>query len=158
MKALSLAVGLALCVALPASAQMYKWVDSNGGVHYSDKPPPGNAKLENMRPPAQPDSAPASAEGAKKDAAGPKSLAEQEQAFEKRRADEAKAQAEQAKKDAEARVRAENCQRAKAALTNLELGGRQARIDSKGERVFLSDAEIAQATTQARQEVAAACK
>lgn len=162
MKRLSLVIGLALCVALPASAQMYKWVDSNGQVHYSDKPPPSNVKTEELRPPAQAAATPTSTAegGAKKDAAkpGPKSLAEQEQAFEKRRADAAKAQAEQAKKDAEARDRAENCKRAKAALANLELGGRQTRIDEKGERVFLTDQEITQATSQARQDAAAACK
>lgn len=162
MKRLSLAIGLALYVALPASAQMYKWVDSNGGVHYSDKPPPSNVKTEELRPPAQAAGASAaSAEGgAKKDAAksGPKSLAEQEQAFEKRQADEAKAQKEQATKDAEAHDKAENCKRAKAALANLELGGRQTRIDAKGERVFLTDEEITQATSQAQQEAAEACK
>ena len=161
MKRLSLVIGLALCVALPASAQMYKWVDSNGQVHYSDKPPPSNVKTEELRPAAQASTPAASVEGgAKKDAAksGPKSLAEQEQAFEKRRADAAKAQAEQAKKDAEARSRAEYCKSAKAALANLELGGRQTRIDAKGERVYLTDQEITQATAQAQQDAAAACK
>ena len=162
MKRLSLAIGLALCVALPASAQMYKWVDSNGGVHYSDKPPPGNVKTEGLRPPAQAADAPAASPegGPKKDAAksGPKSLAEQEQAFEKRRADEAKAQKEQATKDAEAHDRAENCKRAKAVLANLELGGRQTRMDANGERVFLTDQEITQATAQAQQEATELCK
>jgi hypothetical protein len=161
MKRLSLAIGLALCVALPASAQMYKWVDSNGQVHYSDKPPPSNVKTEELRPAAQASTPAATAEGgAKKGAAksGPKSLAEQEQAFEKRQADEAKAQKEQATKDAEAHDRAENCKRAKAALANLELGGRQTRIDAKGERVFLTDEEITQATSRAQQEAAEVCK
>jgi hypothetical protein len=162
MKRLSVAIGLALCVALPASAQMYKWVDSSGQVHYSDKPPPSNVKTEELRSPTQAAGAPASTAegGANKDAAksGPKSLAEQDQAFRKRQADEAKAQQEQAKKDAEAHDRAENCTRAKAALANLELGGRQTRIDANGERVFLSDQEITQATAQAQKEAAELCK
>lgn len=162
MKRLSVAIGLALCVALPASAQMYKWVDSNGKVQYSDKPPPSNIKTERLRAPARAASTPAAGEakgGTQKDAAktGPKTAAEQEQAFRKRQAEEAKAQEEQARKETEARDRAENCRRAKAALANLELGGRQTRIDEKGERVFLTDQQIAQATAQARQETAAAC-
>lgn len=159
MKRLSVAIGLALCLALPATAQMYKWVDSSGQVHYSDKPPPGNTKTETLRAPAQPASTPAASTGAQKDKAktGPKSLAEQEQAFRKRQTDEGKAEKEQTQKDAEAHERVENCKRAKAALANLELGGRQARIDEKGERVFLTDQQITQAAAQARQDAAAAC-
>jgi hypothetical protein len=163
MKRLSMIIGLALCLALPAAAQMYKWVDANGKIQYSDKPPPSNVKTEKLRTPAQPISAPAASapkNGEQKDTAktGPKSVVEPEQAFRKRQTDETKAEQEQAQKEAEARERAENCRRAKAALANLELGGRQTRIDEKGERAFLSDAEIARATAQARQEAADACK
>jgi len=166
MKRISLAIGLSLCLALPAMAQMYKWVDANGEVHYSDRPPPSNVKTETLRMPAEAAAAPAAAPaasagktGAQKNEAkaGPKSLAEEDQAFRKRQADAAKAQAEHARKEAEARKKAEYCKSAKAALANLELGGRQVRINDKGERVFLTDEEIAQATAQARKDAAAAC-
>lgn len=167
MKRLSLALWLMLCLALPASAQMYKWVDSNGKVQYSDKPPPSNVKTERLREPAPAvrapaASAPASSEGkggAKQDAAksGPKTTAEQEQAFRKRQLDAAKAQGEQGQKQAEASAKAENCRRAKAALANLQIGGRQVRIDEKGERFFLNDQQIAQEAARAQQEAAAAC-
>jgi glutaredoxin len=41
-----LGVALLLCAA-GASAQMFKWTDAKGVVHYSDKPPPGEtAKVE----------------------------------------------------------------------------------------------------------------
>ena len=170
MKRLSVAISLVLCVALPASAQMYKWVDANGKVQYSDKPPPSNIKTEKLRapPPAAAPSAPpggaaAAGEakgGAQKDAAkaGPKTAAEQEQAFRKRQLEAAKAQEEEAKKQAQASDKAENCRRAKAAVANLQLGGRQVRIDDKGERVYLEDQQIAQETAKAEQEAAAACK
>lgn len=164
MKRLSLFVALALCVSLPATAQLYKWVDSNGKVQYSDKPPPSNIKTEKLRPPPQRMSSPPAQSDAKdgtsKEAvtAEPRTLAEKEQAFRKRKAEAAKAQQEQEQKQTEARNRAENCRRAKAALANLELGGRQARIGPKGERIFLTDQQIVQETAQARQEAAAACK
>jgi len=163
MKQLSVALVLALCVALPASAQMYKWVDSDGKVQYSDKPPPSNIRTEKLRTPGQAASAPAASEGkgaAPKDAAkaGPKTAVEQDQAFRKRQLDAAKAQKEEAQKQTQARDRAENCKRAKAALANLQLGGRQTRIDEKGERVFLDDQQIVQETAKAREEAAAACK
>lgn len=164
MKRLSLAIWLVLCLALPltAFAQMYKWVDANGKVHYSDKPPPSNVKTEKLREAPRAPSPPAPGEGkgdAKKDTArtGPKTVAEQEQAFRKRQADSAKEEKEQAQKEAEARERAENCKRAKAAVANLELGGRQSRIDEKGERVFLTDQQVTQETARARQEAADAC-
>jgi len=162
MKQISMAVALALCVALPASAQLYKWVDSNGKVQYSDKPPPSDVKTEKLRAPARAASAPAPSagkDGAKKDAAktGPLTPAEQEQAFRKRQQEAGKAEKEEAQKQAEARDRAENCKRARAAVATLEAGGRQARVDEKGERVFLTDEQIAQETASARQEAAAAC-
>jgi len=164
MKHVTVAIGLMLCLALPASAQMYKWVDSNGKVQYSDKPPPSNVKAEKLREPAPAPSAPAASESeskgdAKKDAAkaGPKTAAEQEQAFRKRQLDAAKSQEDQAKKQAEAREKQESCKRAKAAVTNLELGGRQMRMDEKGERVFLDDQQIAQELARIRQIAATAC-
>lgn len=164
MKRLSVALSLALCIALPVSAQMYKWVDSNGKVQYSDKPPPSNVKTEKLReaPPA-PAPAPSDAkgkDGASKDAAKdePKTAAEREQAFRKRQADAAKAQEKQTQEAANARAREEYCQRAKANLANIELGGRQTRVDSSGERVFLTDEQIAQETAKAREDVAKACK
>lgn len=162
MKPLSMVLWLALCLAQPAAAQMYKWVDSNGKVQYSDKPPPGNVKTERLREPPRAPSPPAASDAkgaAAKDTArsAPRSVAEQEQAFRKRQTEAAKAQDERAQQENDARDRAENCKRAKAAVANLELGGRQARINEKGERVYLSDQEIAQSTAQARQEAAAAC-
>jgi glutaredoxin len=47
MRLISLAVLLAL--ALPASAAMYKWVDAQGRVQYSDTPPPPGTKVEEQR-------------------------------------------------------------------------------------------------------------
>lgn len=38
-------ISLLLLVALPVSAaQLYRWVDQNGRVHYSDQPPPPSVK------------------------------------------------------------------------------------------------------------------
>ena len=163
MKRLLVAMWLTLCLALPASAQMYKWVDSNGKVQYSDKPPPSNIKTEKLREAAPAASAPEASDAkgaAKKDAAkaGPKTQAQEEQAFRKRQLDATKAQEADEKKQAEVRQQAENCTRARAALTNLEMGGRQVRIDDKGERVFLEEDQIARETAKARQDVATACK
>ena len=157
MKRISVAIWLALCVALPATAQMYKWVDSDGKVKYSDKPPPSNVKVETLRIPAHAPAAPAAAAAKDASKAAPRTPAEQEQAFRKRQQDAAKEQEKQAQKDQETAARAEDCKRAKSALAGLELGGRQATVNDKGEREFLDDQQIEKAKAQARQDIAATC-
>ena len=162
MKRLLVAIALTLCLALPASAQTYKWVDENGKVQYSDKPPPGNIKTERLRSasPAPSAPAPSGAKGvAAKDAAKakPMSLAEQEQALRKRQQDATKAEQEAAQKQALAREREENCKRAKAAEAQIRPGTRQMRLNEKGEPVYLDEAQIAQEAERARQVTAGVC-
>lgn len=43
------ALALAAAMAGEAGAEMYRWTDSEGNVHYSDKPPPGQ-EAERVRP------------------------------------------------------------------------------------------------------------
>ncbi|MET0680713.1 MAG: DUF4124 domain-containing protein, partial [Burkholderiales bacterium] len=43
MRRLALAVA-AMFVAATAGAQMYRWVDKDGKVHYTDAPPPAASK------------------------------------------------------------------------------------------------------------------
>ena len=46
-RASALALALLGGLALPARvAALYKWIDANGRVVYSDQPPPGNVKAE----------------------------------------------------------------------------------------------------------------
>jgi hypothetical protein len=162
MKRISLAI-LALCLALPATAQMYKWKDANGKWQYSDTPPPSNVKAEKLRGVTTPPEAPAASDekqGAAKGAAksGPKTAAELEQAFRKRQLDAAKAKEADDKKLADARIQEENCKRNRQALAGFEAGGRQSRVDEKGERVFLDEAQIASEIAKARQAIATTCK
>jgi glutaredoxin len=51
MPRLVIAAILALCAA-SASAQMYRWVDKDGKVNYTDSPPPAAAKSAQKRVPA----------------------------------------------------------------------------------------------------------
>lgn len=51
MKRLALAL-LALSFALPAAAELYRWTDEQGRVHYSDLPPPPSIKkMQRIRAP-----------------------------------------------------------------------------------------------------------
>nr|ART35611.1 A79 [uncultured bacterium] len=136
-----LILGLALAFAASASAQLYRWVDKDGKVRYTDTPPPGGVKARTLGGAAS--AAPAASDtpdAAKKDAAkGPLTAAEQEQAFRKRQMEAQKAQekADLARKDSEAKQ--ENCARAREALATLESGQRISRTNAQGERYYLDD-------------------
>ena len=134
-----------------AVAQQYKWVDENGKVRYGDVPPAG-VQATPLRAPAT--GSAASAPQANKDAA--KALTP-EQAFRKRQEDAQKERDMQAKADQDAQLKRENCSRAQDALRTLESGQRISRTDSKGERYFLDEAQIAQETAKARESVGQWC-
>ena len=139
-------------------AQTYKWVDQDGKVRYGDVPPPG-ARAIPLRPPppgvgAASSSTPAPAGDAKKN--GEKPLTP-EQAFRKRQEEADKERDKQAKADSEAQQKRENCLRSQEALRTIESGQRIARVDSKGERYFLDDAQVAQELGKARQSVQQWC-
>jgi len=141
-----------LFVATPLHAQ-YKWTDKNGKIQYGDTPPPGvNASA--MRAPSAPASAPAPAAEAK---GKPLTPAEQEAAFRKRQIDAAKEQEKQAQAAQDAAAKKENCSRAQQYLRTLESGQRIARVDAKGERYYLEDAQISQETANARTQVQQWC-
>ncbi len=132
-----------------AQAQIKCWNEAGKRV-CGDAPPPG-ARVTTMSAPAT-GSAPAAA--AKK---GPLTPAEKEQDYRKRQLT-AEKEAEKAEADRKAaEAKRENCARATEALRALESGQRITRVDARGERYFLDDAQIAQETAQARQAVQNSC-
>ena len=150
-KALLLIVTLVFAAA--ASAQQYKWVDKDGKVRYGDVPPPG-VNATRLKPPPPGVSAPAPSAAAKKD---DKPLTPEE-AFRQRQEAARKDSEKQAKADQEKAESRANCARAQDVLRSLESGQRIARTDSKGERYYLEDAQVAQETAAARESVRQHCK
>lgn len=162
-----LAIGLlcaALVAALPAHAQ-WKWKDSSGQVHISDRPPPADVPDASIlqRPavptarrvaPAAPAASPAASAAA--DAGKPRVDAELESRMKKAEQEQkAKAKADE---ERVAASRAENCQRARQQLAALESGMRVVRMNDKGEREFLDDAQRAAEVQRARQLIASECR
>jgi len=49
MKALAFIVALSLAAAPAAAGQLYKWVDTDGNLHYTDQPPPAEAKISEQK-------------------------------------------------------------------------------------------------------------
>jgi hypothetical protein len=161
---------LAACLlpALPAGAQMYKWTDADGKVHYSDQPPPDSAKQSSTlaKPrPAAPAAAPATPAEGKPDAASkpdtaskPRSVAEQEMEFRKRRLEKAEADAKRQKEAEQAKEKQRNCEVAKQRVAQLQAGGRITKSAPNGEHVFMEDAEIARELVDARKTADSWCK
>ena len=139
--------------ATAAAAQLYKWVDKDGKVRYGDTPPPG-VKATPLKGPSGAAAAPSTATKGEKDKGEKLSP---EAAFRKRQEEAAKDQEKQAKSQQEAAAKQENCARAQEALRSLESGQRLARIDAKGERYYLEDADVARETAKARQAMQQAC-
>lgn len=137
-------------IAAPASAEMYRWVDAQGKVHYTDQPPAetskSSKKLDIPNKPASPATA------------GGKSWQEKELDFKKRQSASAESEAKKKKEADDAKTKAENCEKSKKALRSLEEGGRVKTYDDKGNPVVMDDAQRAKATSDAKKSVSEWCK
>ena len=137
---------------LAAHAQMLKCVGKDGKVEYAAQCPTGTKEQQTGIK-----STPAASTA--KPADKPKTVAEQEADFKKRRGDQAEAAGKKEKEDAEAAQRKSACEEARGYLAGLEGGARITRNDPKtGERTFLDDDARAKEVARARQSVTANCK
>jgi hypothetical protein len=158
---------LALLLALPVSAEIYSWRDKDGRLHYSDVPPAaGEANRIETRAtaPAAQSPVPGTTQPAidgtdtrAADAARPKTLAEQEQAFRERRAAAAEAQAAAEKKQQQDAERQRSCEEMRNQLAGLESGQRVARFNAAGEREVLDDAARSEETARLRRQLGQSC-
>ena len=158
-----LGISLAL-VAAAATAQQYKWKDSRGRWVYGDLPPAG-AKVIPLKSSTPSNSAaaakPAGSEaGSKSGAKSSKPLTEAEKELEfRRRIKEAQENAAKtAKAEQTERETKQNCDLAREQERTLASGQRIQRMDPKGERYYISDAERARGLEHARRSVREWCK
>lgn len=143
---------LAACTA-SVQAQVYKWVDKDGKVQYSDQaPPPDATKSVSQKvisispsPAAQSDKAAEKAPDKVKD-------------FEKRRTQSAEKQKKADEVSRLAQRKQESCEDARANLKGLEAGGRISKTDANGERYFLDDDQRQQEIARTQGIVAESCK
>jgi hypothetical protein len=138
-----LLLGLCLLLSAPlACAQMYKCVDANGVTHYTDKPRPDckGGKVDIKSSPASSGSAvaPRSEDFARQDADFKRRQIQREQA-------EARDQA----------ALKQHCARLRQEHEWLSYGGRISQRDSKGQRVYVEDAERNARLAQVKSELRA---
>ena len=152
-----------LALALPAwAAEMYKWVDETGKVHYSDRPPPANARQQQtIQPKVRPQGAattPAAPEGQAAPATKAKTAAELDMEFRKRRTEAAEAEAKRQQEAQAATEKQRNCEAAKARVAVLQTGGRITKASPSGEQIYLGDNEIAAELMEAQKVADSWCK
>src|SRR5579859_1251175 len=127
MKTLSIllmSVGIGLVMQAAGADQVYRWVDKDGHVHYSQTPPATtgvNAQTVNIAPPP-PD--PTSLQNEQNLAQDLKKRNEQDQK------DQQKAQADQQQKDQQK----QRCDALQQRLQLLEQSGRVASVDAQGNK------------------------
>lgn len=139
---------LVLAVSAPVQAGVYKWVDGNGKVHYSDQPPSVDAQTVR---------ASSSGQGAITQEAT-RTLDAREQDYQKRRkeADEAKAKAD--KTEEQARIKRENCDKARRNLSTLQNKPSVYTTNAAGQRVYMDDRARADALANSQKAISENCK
>jgi hypothetical protein len=150
-----------------AQAQVYKCVDASGKTTYLQSGCPSGAKstaISRTVAPALPPVEPAAGEGGAEKAgkaakaSAPKTAAELEQDFRKRKQEQEKAREKDDQKLAETKAREENCRNSRLQVINLESGARQLRVDEKGDRNYLDEGQVEQEKANARKLVEQWCK
>ena len=140
-------------LALPAAAQVYKWVDEQGRTHYGEKPPEGVKATEMGATPSSPAAPTAPAAPAAQPDWKQKELESKRQRIERERKEGAESQ--QAKRrDA---VRAQECAEAKRHLARLEEQIPVYQRNSAGERVYIEDKDRPAAIAAEKRLVAENC-
>lgn len=140
-------------LSLTVGAQVYRWVDKDGKVQYSDQPPPpGAAKAEATRI----NSASSSTAGAASTPA--KAPDKAGKPADKGGASDGDAAKQAADKERQARETEEFCRGARAHLKTLQEGGRMTTTDANGERAVMSDEQMEAESAKLQKQIADNCK
>lgn len=148
MKSISwilLALVLSAATTSAADAQVYRWVDEDGNVHYTDRPP----HLDVERLPIE--TQPTDLEAVLTERIEDRHLLDES---EKDRAHAAAVEDEIAAHEAE---RAASCRQARDRVAAIESARRLSRVDEDGNRVVYDEQQRAQALAEARRQVADWC-
>ncbi len=148
---LFIAVAILLATATVA-AQVYKWVDKDGKVQYTDTPPPASATKTEAK---KVDTAPPVASTT---AASAKSLQDRAKDYDKRKTDAAEKAKKSETDQQNAAANAANCSDARASLRDLETGRPTARTTEAGVREILNDEARQAEMAKARKSIADFCK
>jgi hypothetical protein len=162
---------LTVLASAPTFAQ-WGWTDKDGRRIFSDQAPPSDVPDKSVfkHPKNMPAAAPAplvaDAPGDSAGASAPRAAAsglrisgkDSELEKKKKETDAEEAKKKKAEESKVAEARAENCQRAKRSLTQLQSGIRITNTNDKGEREFMGDAERAAEVKRLQNVTSVDCK
>ncbi|GAB4117778.1 MAG: hypothetical protein Fur0026_06410 [Sideroxydans sp.] len=149
MKTLSAFLVLAFAT-FTAQADLSKWVDETGVMHYSDTRPAG-IQADSVRNVTGQDSKTSDSVSA------PKSYVERAAEIKKARLEKQTAEEQLAQEKAFQEERQRNCASAQESLRALESGTRIVSYDANGEKIYLDDAAREQRLQNARAAVQTNC-
>ena len=131
-----------------AHAELYKWTDGQGKVHYSDQPPTVSAQTIKVPQAGQ----------AETTTQATQSLNDQDQAYQKRREEAEKARVKSEKEAEQARIQRENCAKARNNLNTLQNTPRVYTNNAAGQRTYMDDAARTNALANTQKAVSDFCK
>lgn len=133
------------------AGKIYKWTDSNGKVHYGERPPSGQQGKQMSIPRSSPYNAAPTAK--------PDNKSEAANKFLESVATERKEKKETADKSAkEKEIADKNCSNARRRVASLKQGGRRFTVDEQGERTYMDEAAIQSRLKTAQKNVEKWCK
>lgn len=142
-----------------AFAEVNKWVDDQGRVHYSDQAPPPEVQAKALRSASGSEGAgSASGVAGTNSPAASKSFAEQEAALKREQQAKQAAAAQAAQKQAAADALKANCESAQQNLRSLQSGARIMDTGVNGERYFIDDSQRQQRIDKVQQDIRNLCK
>lgn len=134
-----------------ACAEVNKWVDNQGQVHYSDQPPPPDVQAKTF-------GSASDGSGSASAVAGEPTFVQQEAVLKRAQLAEQAAAAQTAQKQAAADALKANCEGAQQNLRSLQSGARIMDIKPSGERYYLDDSQRQQRIEKAQQDISNLCK
>jgi hypothetical protein len=158
MNRLPLLLMLCALAPLPARAELYRWTDASGQVHFSDKKPGGGNNVRTLQAPEPTPLSGGSHEGAAAAGTSDDNITERQ----KRMADllrQEDAEREAAARDASARKAQQqhDCNRLRDYQRSLE-GRPVYQLDDKGQRHFIDDKSRDEYTQRLNQYLSEHCK
>lgn len=136
-----------LLLPLPTMAGVYKWTDTNGQVHFGDRPPaekPAEEVTINAAPPG-------------KDAAANERIRKMNEFLDQRQAEREVLQAEEAKIRRQAEMQDTRCRKLRAQLKHMASVSTFYNLNEQGERVFVSEDDNTRIRERFSQRVRQAC-
>jgi hypothetical protein len=135
------------CFATPLALAQWQWIDKDGRKVFSDQPPPAGTpgdkilKRPGNRPPEPEPTAAAPASPSAAAAASMPRVSGKDKELEEKRKQAAAVEADKkkAQEEEQAKLKADNCTRAKQAKATIDSGVRLTVTNPKGEREIMDD-------------------